>query len=143
MHFTKKIEKEVLFELFLFCGGIGSIALLFQNNLLLTLVMFIAWGIGLAFWHKKVDVVVLSEGYAQNDRDKFKKDIERIAKIFFDQEPFKSHESKFNFYGAFKPSSVSGISEPRAGIHKKTTLNATFNSLNSERYVLTEDNKSM
>jgi hypothetical protein len=37
----------------------------------------------------------------------------------------------------------SGIDEPRAGIDKNTAVNATFNSMGSERYVLTEDNKSL
>jgi hypothetical protein len=93
--------------------------------------------------HQKVDVVILADGYANSDIKKFEKDIERVKKIFFQQEPFKSESSKFNFYGVFKPSISSGISEPRAGIHKRTTLSTTFNSLNSERYILTEDNKSM
>ena len=62
VHFTKKIEKEVLFELFLFCAGIASIVLLFKNNLLLTLVMIITWGVGLVFWHKKADVIYFITG---------------------------------------------------------------------------------
>jgi hypothetical protein len=93
--------------------------------------------------HGKVDVVILSEGYANTDKDKFKSDVDRVANVFFKQEPFKSSEHNFNLYAVFKASTVSGISEPRAGIYKQTALSATFNSLNSERYVLTEDNKSM
>jgi len=93
--------------------------------------------------HKKVDVVILAEGYAESDRGKFMKDVDRVAGKFFAKEPFKSNASNFNLSAVFKASNVSGISEPRAGIHKQTALSATFNSLNSERYVLTEDNRSM
>jgi hypothetical protein len=93
--------------------------------------------------HKKVDVVILADGYAVTDRDKFKKDVDQVTHIFLQQEPYKSNASNFNFYSVFKASTVSGISEPRAGIYKQTAISTTFNSLNSERYVLTEDNKSM
>jgi hypothetical protein len=93
--------------------------------------------------HKKVDVVIIGDGYAESDKNKFNKDVDRVVKIFFGQEPYKSNKSNFNFNSVFKASTVSGISEPRAGIYKNTTVSTTFNSLNSERYILTEDNKSM
>jgi len=93
--------------------------------------------------HRKIDIVILSEGYISGELDKFKSDSDKMAKIFFNQEPFKSRESDFNIYAVFKPSADSGIDEPRAGIFKQTALSASFNSLESERYVLTEDNKAM
>ena len=58
-------------------------------------------------------------------------------------EPYKSNKSKFNFHGVFKPSQESGADEPRANIFKNTVLSTTFNSLGSERYLLTEDNKAI
>jgi hypothetical protein len=61
----------------------------------------------------------------------------------FEQEPYKTHMNKFNIYGILKPSVESGVDEPRANIFRETTLNATFNSMGSERYLLTEDNKTM
>ncbi|MFC2139797.1 M64 family metallopeptidase [Bacteroidota bacterium] len=93
--------------------------------------------------HKKVDIAILGEGYSTEDEDKFNKDLERFTKVFFKLEPYKNLKDKFNIYGVFKPSVDSGVDEPRAGIFKNTVLNATFNSLGSERYLLTEDNKSM
>jgi hypothetical protein len=36
------------------------------------------------------------------------------------------------------PSEESGVDEPRAEIYKETALNSTFNSMGSERYLLTE-----
>lgn len=91
----------------------------------------------------RADIVILGEGYTKQETDKFKSDIDRFTTIFFEQEPYRSHKKLFNIYGVLKPSIESGVDEPRAGIFKETTLNATFNSMNSERYLLTEDNKTM
>ena len=93
--------------------------------------------------HQKVDVAILGEGYAIEEENKFNDDLKRFTDIFFEQEPYKSNKDKFNVYGVFKPSLDSGISEPRAGIFKNTALSTTFNSMGSERYILTEDNRSM
>lgn len=93
--------------------------------------------------HVKVDVVILGEGYSAAEEDKFNADLKKFTEAFFKLEPYKDLKDKFNIYGVFKPSVDSGIDEPRAGIFKNTVLNCTFNSLGSERYLLTEDNKSM
>ncbi len=92
---------------------------------------------------EKVDIVILGEGYNREETNKFTSDIDRFTNIFFDQEPYRSLKKKFNIYGVLKPSSESGVDEPRADIFRETTLNATFNSLGSERYLLTADNKTM
>jgi hypothetical protein len=91
--------------------------------------------------HSKLDVVIVAEGYTVQQRDKYLKGLNRFTEIFLKPEPYSSLKDNFNIYGVFKPSKESGVDEPRAGIYKSTTLNATFNSLGSERYLLTEDNK--
>ncbi|MFP4369188.1 MAG: M64 family metallopeptidase [Candidatus Kapaibacterium sp.] len=91
----------------------------------------------------KVDIAVIGEGYTSDESPKFKKDMERFTQAFFRNEPFKSNRDNFNIYGVLKPSAESGVDEPRAGIYKNTSLNASFNSLGSERYLLTEDNKAL
>ena len=93
--------------------------------------------------HRKVDVAFVGEGYTAKEKEKFETDVKRFAAVFFDFEPYKTHKSQFNIYGVLKPSKDSGCDEPRSGIFKNTALNATFNSLGSERYLLTEDNKSL
>ncbi|GAB4150155.1 MAG: IgA Peptidase M64 [Ignavibacteriales bacterium] len=93
--------------------------------------------------HEKVDVVILADGYSSNEQKKFEKDLIRFTKIFLNHDPYKSMQNKFNIYGVFKASEESGIDEPGANIYKNTTLSTTFYSLGSERYVLTEDNKTM
>ena len=93
--------------------------------------------------HTRVDVAIIAEGYTRLEREKLLDDLVYFQEVFFSHEPYKSNESKFNFYGVFKPSAESGVDEPRAGLYKNTVLNCTFNSLGSERYLLTEDNKSL
>jgi hypothetical protein len=62
MHFTKKIEKELIFEILLFAFGIAAISLFFRNNLILTPILLLAWIIGMVFWHKKNDILFFVTG---------------------------------------------------------------------------------
>ena len=93
--------------------------------------------------HEKADIAIIAEGYTASEEQKFRSDAERLAKAFFDFEPYKSRKSKFNFYAVLKASAESGVDEPSYGSFKNTVVNATFDSLGSERYLLTEDNKSL
>lgn len=89
------------------------------------------------------DIAIIGEGYTSAEETKFKEDLERFTEIFFKAEPCRSHKDRFNIRGVFKPSEDSGIDEPRAGIDKNTAVNASFNTMGSGRYILTEDNKSL
>lgn len=93
--------------------------------------------------HTKVDVVILGEGYTRKESGKFKADLKRFTDVFFSIEPYKSNKNSFNIRGVLKTSEESGCDEPDRGIYKNTTLKTTFNSLGSERYLLTEDNRTM
>ncbi len=93
--------------------------------------------------HKKVDVVVLAEGYTISEKKKFEDDLRRFINYFFEQEPYKELKDKFNFYGVFKPSEESGTDLPGANIFVNTVLNTSFWTFGSERYLMTEDNKKM
>ena len=93
--------------------------------------------------HKKVDVVILAEGYTAKEKQKFEKDLKRYKNHFLSQEPFKKNKNNFNIYGVYKPSEESSIDEPGANVYKNTALNSNYYALGSERYILTEDNKTM
>ncbi len=93
--------------------------------------------------HLKADIAIIAEGYTERDREKFKSDLKRFSSAFFNIEPLTSRKKSFNIYGVFKPSAESGADEPRAGVYKNTAISSTFNSLGSERYLLTEDNKAL
>ncbi len=90
-----------------------------------------------------VDIVIVAEGYTKNQREKLLKDLEKFKMAFFSQEPYKSLMNKFNINCVFKASEESGCDEPSHGIFKNTTIGTTFDSLGLERYLLTEDNKTL
>lgn len=59
---TKRLEKELFLEIFLFAGGIATIILFFNHNVLLTFLLLFIWSIGIKFWHKKHDVYFFVTG---------------------------------------------------------------------------------
>jgi hypothetical protein len=93
--------------------------------------------------HHSVDLVFIGEGYTLAEEKKFEDDIKRCADNLLTWEPYKQYKNHFNVTGIFAPSMQSGVDEPRQGSYKRTLLNATFNSLDSDRYLLTEENKLM
>jgi hypothetical protein len=90
-----------------------------------------------------VDVVILGEGYTAADRAKFEKDVRHFADALLGQEPFASLKDRMSVRGVLKPSQERGCDEPTRGVHRNTALGCTFNSLGSERYLLTEDNRAI
>lgn len=90
-----------------------------------------------------LDIAVIAEGYTPAQEGKVVKDLNRFAKALLGQEPYKSFKKKINIYGVFKPSEESGCSEPSHGSYKKTAIGSTFDSLGTERYLMTENNKAL
>ncbi|MFH0990602.1 MAG: M64 family metallopeptidase [bacterium] len=88
-----------------------------------------------------VDLVLLGEGYTASEKDKFKADVDRMMGYLFEVEPYKSAKAKFNVFGVLRPSAESAMDEPRQGKFKKTTFNASFNAFDTDRYMLTEENR--
>jgi len=91
----------------------------------------------------KVDLVIVGEGYSKKDSEKFSSDLNKFVKIFFEMEPYKSNKEKFNIYGLYPESEESGIDQPTKHIYVNTALNCTFNSMDSPRYLLTEDTRKL
>ena len=91
----------------------------------------------------KVDLAFIAEGYTASEEGKLRADLDRLVEALFSQEPYKSLSGKFNLYGVWKPSEDSGNDEPGFGSYKNTALSTTFDSLGTDRYVLTEDNKAL
>jgi hypothetical protein len=92
---------------------------------------------------QKVDLLILSEGYTRADLPKFHGDVKRLLGSLFAQEPFKSRRSDFNVRAIDIPSAQSGINRPNAGVFRRTPLSAEYNVFDSERYVLTLDNRTL
>jgi hypothetical protein len=90
----------------------------------------------------KVDVVVLGDGYSGGQRDKFEADVRRLVGELFGVDPFASRKEDFNVWAVNTPAGHSGISRPRAGIFRDTPLGTRYNSFDSERYVLTLEDRT-
>ena len=92
---------------------------------------------------EKVDLLILGEGYTEDERDKFRADASRLTDALFEEEPFLSRKDDFNVWGIHLPSAESGVSRPRAGQFRRTPLSAEYNIFDSERYLLTYDNRAL
>lgn len=90
----------------------------------------------------KVDLLVLGDGYAAEEMEKFWADAERAAGYLFAEEPFASRRDDFNVRAIGTPARESGVSRPRAGVFRDTPLGTTYNVFDSERYVLSADERA-
>ena len=91
----------------------------------------------------KVDVVLLPDGYTLEEMDKFKKDCEVFSHALFSYSPYKEQLSDFNIRAVMAPSIDSGSDIPAENIWKNTNLDASFSTFDTERYIMTYDNKSV
>ena len=92
---------------------------------------------------QKVDLLVISEGYTESELPKFQKDAARLLEALFAEEPFRSRRGDFNVRALELPSPASGVNRPNAGVFRRTPLSAEYNIFDSERYVLTLDNRAL
>jgi hypothetical protein len=91
----------------------------------------------------KLDLLVLGDGYTAAERGKFERDAQRLLKVFFATSPFKEREQDINVWGLVPASIDSGVSRPSDHIYKRSALGTTFDTFDSERYVLTEENRRL
>lgn len=87
---------------------------------------------------KKVDIVVLSEGYSKDEYARFFEDCAMLVDRMFFFEPFKSLKENFNVHAVWTPSQGRGSDDPNAKKEVNTAFNTSFNTLNSDRYCMTE-----
>lgn len=92
---------------------------------------------------QKIDIVILPEGYTAAEMDKFKADCDKFTAGLFTYEPFSHNRDKFNIRAVLAPSSESGTDIPGDKIWKNTIMNSTFYTFDSERYLMTTDNKNV
>lgn len=86
-----------------------------------------------------VDLLIVSDGYTREQRDKFVADTRRLVEVMFTTEPFQRRKSDFNVRALFVPSKEAGIANPRKEVARKSALGLSYNAFGSDRYVLTMD----
>jgi hypothetical protein len=92
---------------------------------------------------KKVDIVILPEGYTAAEMDRFKADCDKFVAGLFTVKPYSQNRNKFNIRAVLAPSVESGTDIPGDKVWKNTIMNSSFYTFDSERYLMTYDNKSV
>ncbi len=92
---------------------------------------------------KKVDLLIIGDGYTQADLGKFRSDVNRYTQTLFKNQPFKDRKNDFNIWMIEAISQESGIDDPRENKWRQTALDASYNAFDSQRYVLTFSNKEV
>jgi hypothetical protein len=91
---------------------------------------------------KKLDLLILGDGYTARERAKFERDARRLTATLLATSPFKERQSDINVWGLSPASARSGISRPSQHIFRRSPVGATYDAFDSERYVLTFENKA-
>jgi hypothetical protein len=92
---------------------------------------------------KKVDLLIIGDGYTGADMKKFEADARRLSAHLFDVSPFRERASDFNVWALAVPTPESGVSRPSTGVHHASALGTRYDIFGSERYVLTLDNRAL
>jgi hypothetical protein len=91
---------------------------------------------------KKLDLLILGDGYTAAERGKFERDARRLMGILLNTAPFKERANDINVWGLSPPAAESGVSRPSQHIYRRSPVGATYDAFDSERYVLTFENKA-
>jgi hypothetical protein len=91
----------------------------------------------------KLDIVIIAEGYTAAEMGKFEKDCKRFAGYLLKTAIYKKNKNNINIWGVKSISGESGTDFPGLNIWKKTVVNATFYTFDTERYLMTTDNKNI
>jgi len=89
--------------------------------------------------NKKVDIVLLPEGYTDGQQELFKADCKKFAEEFFSYSPYSQNKDKFNIRGVWAASKEEGTDIPGQNIWNKTRLNSSYYTFDSERYLMIKD----
>ena len=92
---------------------------------------------------RKVDLVILGDGYTAAQADKFAADAQRLTDTLFTYSPFKERAGDFNVWGINPAAVESGVNRPSNGTFRHSPSGTTYDAFRSERYILAFDNLGM
>lgn len=93
--------------------------------------------------HDCLDILIVGEGYTGAEAATFAEDVHRFGELMLSQKPYSSHADRISIRGVLLPSEESGVDEPTRGRWRDTAVGASFYSLGSPRYLLTESNRAL
>jgi hypothetical protein len=90
---------------------------------------------------EKVDVLLMGDGYATSEIEKWHGDARRLTEMLFAVSPFRERRRDFNVWAVDTPAEENGVARPSDGVHRRSPLRAAYDAFGSERYVLSFDDK--
>ena len=90
-----------------------------------------------------LDVVILAEGYAREQGEKARRDLQRYSDILLGTPPFSKYEGQISVRGVIVPTDYTGPHEPRKRRFGNSRLGTSFNTFGSARYLTTLENREM
>ena len=90
-----------------------------------------------------VDIVLLPDGYTEQEMGKFVQDCQFFVKSLFSYAPYNRYQDRFNIRAVLVPSHDSDITMPGDKLYRNTALSCSFWTFDSERYCMTYDNETM
>ena len=91
----------------------------------------------------KVDLLLLGDGYTEEEHDKFIAKAREATDILFATSPFKERRDDFNVWALAPASTESGISRPSTNTYRDSPLGTAYDAFRAVRYMLTFDNRNM
>ena len=92
---------------------------------------------------EKVDIVFIPDGYTREEMLKFVDDAKRFAGDLLKWKPYDKLTDKINIWAVEAPSQESGTDFPESNNWKNTLLSSGFYTFGIERYLTTEDYKTV
>lgn len=90
-----------------------------------------------------INVVIVAEGFTETEMPVFRKYAQKTIEHTFLHEPFGKYKDSFNFYVVESVSEESGVSVPREGLWKNTSVHSHFDTFYSNRYLTTSRVKDL
>jgi hypothetical protein len=90
-----------------------------------------------------VDIAFIAEGYRPDEMNKFHEDVRNMTAALFSEQPFIDYADRINIWAVDAASQDSGTDVPGEGIYVNTALNSSFYTFGLDRYLTTQDIKSV
>ena len=88
---------------------------------------------------QRVDVVIIPEGYTEEEKEAFMAAAKAFAEDILSYAPYTEYREQFNFRAVWAPSEESGVTIPGERLWRNTALDAHYYTFDSERYQMFED----
>lgn len=88
---------------------------------------------------KCLDIVLIPEGYATGQEQKFETDCRFFASELLKYQPFKENSRRINIRAVWAPSDETGVTIPGDRLWRKTAAGAKFYTFNTDRYQMIDN----